>query len=276
MLDGLVEDNRVLLARDITPVPNGTLGYTDPGKFGTDLPDVHTIHWYVDAIGYIRVSTQDQAQEGVSLAAQRNKIQVWCELHDHELIAVQEDAGISGVSAEKRPGLQAALAETCKRKAVLVVYGLSRLARSTLDAIQISDRLQKAGADLVSLSEKIDSTSASGKMIFRLLAVLAEFERDQLAERTKAAMAHLRNQGKRISRHLPFGYDLSADGETLTENGTEQAVIELMRNLRKNELTYRAIAKELETMGIRTKRGRATWQPKVIRDIIKRDGEAAA
>ena len=56
MLDGLVEDNRDLLARDITPVPNGTVRNSDPGKFGTELADVHTIHWYVEAIGYIRVS----------------------------------------------------------------------------------------------------------------------------------------------------------------------------------------------------------------------------
>lgn len=77
---------------------------------------------------------------------------------------------------------------------MLVVYSLSRLARSTTDAIAISERLAKSGADLVSLSEWIDTTSASGKMVFRMLAVLAESERDLVSERTKTAMAHLRRK----------------------------------------------------------------------------------
>ena len=143
------------------------------------------------AIGYIRVSTEDQVQQGVSLAAQRKKIEAWCDLNDHELLALEEDAGISGASADRRPGLQAALDAACRNKATLVVYSLSRLARSTMDALLIAERLEKAGADLVSLSERIDTTSAAGKMVFRMLAVLAEFERDQLAERTKTAMQHL-------------------------------------------------------------------------------------
>jgi DNA invertase Pin-like site-specific DNA recombinase len=81
----------------------------------------------------------------------------------------------------------------------LVFYSLSRLARSTKDAIAISERLSRAGADLVSLSEKIDTTSAAGKMIFRLLAVLAEFERDLISERTKAALSVKREKRERIS-----------------------------------------------------------------------------
>jgi DNA invertase Pin-like site-specific DNA recombinase len=90
--------------------------------------------------------------------------------------------GLSGTKAD-RPGLAAALSAVCKGDA-LVVYSLSRLARSTAHTLQVSDYLEWVGADLVSLSEKIDTTSASGKMVFRLLAVLAEFERDLISERT--------------------------------------------------------------------------------------------
>ena len=117
----------------------------------------------MEAVAYVRVSTEDQAQEGVSLAAQRSKLRAWCDLHDHDLITIHEDAGISGASAEKRPGLQAALNEACRKKAVLLVFSLSRLARSTMDALLISERLERAGADLVSLSEKIDTTTAAGR-----------------------------------------------------------------------------------------------------------------
>jgi site-specific DNA recombinase len=117
---------------------------------------------------YLRVSTAGQVTEGVSLEAQEARARRW---------------------AENRPGLQAALTEVCRTKGALVVYSLSRLARSTKDAISIAERLERAGADLVSLSEKIDTTSAAGKMLFRMLAVLAEFERDLISERTWGAMA---------------------------------------------------------------------------------------
>lgn len=79
-----------------------------------------------------------------------------------------------------------------------MVYSLSRLARSTKDAIGIAERLDKAGADLVSLSERIDTTSAAGKMGFRMLAVLEEFERNLVSERTTAALTHKASKGERI------------------------------------------------------------------------------
>src|SRR5437868_9776225 len=108
------------------------------------------------AIAYCRVSTELQAQEGVSLEAQQARIHGWCEVNGYKLVNVHVDAGLSGSRADNRPALQAALGEACHSKAALVVYSLSRLARSTKDAIAISDRLAKSGADLVSLSERID------------------------------------------------------------------------------------------------------------------------
>ncbi len=177
------------------------------------------------AIGYVRVSTGGQAEEGVSLAAQEAKIRQWTELHDHEVLSVHEDAGISGAEMTQRPGLQEAIKRVCKAKGTLVVYSLSRLARSTRDTLTIADTLDKAGAELVSISEKIDTTSASGKMVFRLLAVLAEFERDQISERTKVALQHMRANGRRISRYAPYGCDLSPDGQELIPNAKEVRVI---------------------------------------------------
>jgi len=180
------------------------------------------------AIGYIRVSTEGQAQNGVSLDAQRDRIQAWSSSNGYELAAVHVDEGISGGKLTNRPAAQKAIAEACRRKAALVVYSLSRLARSTRDAIDISEKLHKAGADLVSLSEAIDTTSAAGKMVFRMLAVLAEFERDLVSERTTMALRHLKHQGRRIGRWLPYGYDLGPDGEHLAENPVEQATVALI------------------------------------------------
>ena len=178
------------------------------------------------AIGYIRVSTAGQAAEGVGLDAQRARIEAWCVANGYELRDVFTDAGVSGKRADNRPGLQEALdAVTKSRGGALVVYSLSRLARSTKDAIAIAERLDKAGADLVSLSESIDTTNAAGKMVFRMLAVLAEFERDLVSERTKAALSVKRARGERLGGHMPYGYDAAADGATLIENSAEQAVI---------------------------------------------------
>jgi site-specific DNA recombinase len=221
------------------------------------------------AVGYVRVSTAGQAQEGVSLDAQRARLEAWAVANGRELVAVHVDAGISGSKATNRPALQAALADVCRRRGVLVVYSLSRLARSTKDAIAIAERLQKAGADLVSLSESIDTTSAAGKMVFRMLAVLAEFERDLVSERTVGAMAHLRRAGRRISGRVPFGYDLA--GDELVPNVREQEGLELIRSMRAEGLSLRAIARELAARGIRTKDGAETWAPNVIAAIFRRD-----
>lgn len=222
------------------------------------------------AIGYIRVSTDGQAEDGVSLAAQREKIEAWAKLHEEEEVLIFEDAGMSGSTMSARGGLLKALQEVCRRRGALIVYSLSRLARSTKDTLAISEQLARSGAELVSLSERIDTTTASGKMVFRMLAVLTEFERDQVSERTRAAMAHLRSSRRRFSRYPPYGWDLDSDGELLVPNRIEQAAIRKMRKLRDKGLSFRAIADRLDALGISTKTGRAGWSPKVVRATLRR------
>ena len=219
------------------------------------------------AVGYARVSTEGQVKDGVSLDAQRAKIEAWCLANDVQLAGLFVDAGISGKRADNRPELQNALNAVTKSKGVLIVYSLSRLARSTKDTITISERLDKAGADLVSLSEKLDTTSAAGKMIFRMLAVLAEFERDQISERTSTAMAHKKSKGERVGT-VPFGFTLLEDGKTLVRQHREQAVIELMELLRESGLSYGSVAEVLNRKSVRTKKTGAKWQGTTVRNIL--------
>ena len=148
-------------------------------------------------IGYVRVSTAEQASEGVSLEAQAAKIRQWAAANDATQVAIYEDAGISGSSTKGRDGLAQALAAAGEGDA-FVAYSISRIARSVRDMLDIAERLEKHGANLVSLSEKIDTTSAAGKMIFRVLAVVAEFERDVISERTKMALGQLKAKGTRL------------------------------------------------------------------------------
>lgn len=217
------------------------------------------------AIGYIRVSTEGQAQDGVSLDAQRAKIEAWATLNDYELAAVHVDAGISGKGMANRPGLQAALAQ-CQKGSALVVYSLSRLARSTKDTIEISERLAKTGADLVSLSEKIDTTSAAGKMVFRMMAVLAEFERDQISERTTTAMQFKKGKGELVGA-VPYGCALAADGVSLMECNAEQSVIRQARELKASGLSLRKIAAELARRGFNARNGEV-FQSEQIRRMV--------
>lgn len=220
------------------------------------------------AIGYIRVSTDGQATDGVSLDAQRARIEAWCVANEMKLIDVFVDAGFSGGRSDNRPGLQSALDSVCKSHGVLIVFSLSRLARSTKDTIVIGERLGKASADLVSLSERIDTTSAAGKMMFRMLAVLAEFERDQISERTRTAMRFKAAQGQRVGT-VPFGFDLDGDGISLIANFAEQQAIQIISEMRASGESLRKIAAELTRRGISTKVGNA-WTHSTVQRIVNR------
>lgn len=217
------------------------------------------------AIGYIRVSTQGQADEGVSMEAQRAKIEAWCALNDYELVAIYEDAGISGGSMKGREGLAAALS-TVGRGHALIAYSISRLARSTKDMLQIAETLSARGADLVSVTEKIDTTTAAGRMVFKMLAVLADFERDQIGERTRMALSHKRAK-REVYSATPYGFQ-AIEGR-LIEVEQEAAVVAEMQASRKAGHTLQAIADSLNQRGIPTKHGRQ-WRPSTIHHLLKR------
>ncbi len=218
------------------------------------------------AIAYLRVSTEQQV-DGISLEAQLAKIEAWCVVNDAELIATFDDAGLSGCRSDNRPGLQSALQLACSEGAAVVVYSLSRLSRSTTDTVSIAERLNSAGGDLVSLSEKIDTSSAAGKMVFRMLAVLNEFERDQVSERTTAALQHKKSKGERVGT-VPFGFRLADDGIKLIPVPEQQAVIQTIRELRAAGETLQAICDHLQQRKIKTAKGKDRWTPTTIRRLI--------
>jgi site-specific DNA recombinase len=229
----------------------------------------------MQVVGYVRVSTVDQASEGVSLEAQRARIETWCGVNGATLAGrIHVDAGISGKRSDNRPELLAALDEVCGLGGVLVVYSLSRLARSTRDTLAIAERLERAGADLVSLSEKIDTTSAAGKMIFRVLAVLAEFERDVIAERTTGAMRYKKSKGERVGQ-IPYGKTLADDGRTLLDAPAELEALTLIRTARDDGRSLRRIAQLLTDHGIPTKNGGKAWSHTAVAEILNRDGHHA-
>ena len=222
-------------------------------------------------VGYVRVSSLIQVDEGVSLDNQQARIRAWAAGQglDPASVPVCVDAGISGKRADNRPALAEALSlVTAQPGGVLVVYALSRLARSVRDTLTIAERLERAEADLVSLSESIDTASAAGKMVFRMLSVLAEFERDQLVERTRGAVEHKRSKGERLGQ-IPFGKRLAEDGRTLTDEPSERATLELMRRLSASGQGVGAIARELDARGLPPKSGGA-WSHRSVARLLER------
>ena len=220
----------------------------------------------VRAIAYCRVSTTEQANEGVSLAAQEKRIQTWCTAQEIPLEDTYIDAGLSGGRADNRPELQRALA-ACKRGDLLVFYSLSRLSRSTRDVLAILDRLHRQGADIVSLSEKLDTSNASGKLIFHMMAIIGEFERDIISERTRMAILHIQRQGRYIGGHRPTGWLIGPDG-FLLQHTEEQGLVSRARELRETGIGYRRIARILLEEGFVPRSG-DKFHPEQVKRLLR-------
>jgi DNA invertase Pin-like site-specific DNA recombinase len=222
------------------------------------------------AIGYIRVSSEEQADSGLGLEAQRQRIAAFCEMKGFALTEVFEDAGVSGGKAlSTRPAGARLLAMARKSKAVVVVAKFDRLFRSVADAANTIADFDRKGIELVAIAEGFDMTNIYGRAMAQMASVFAELERAMIRERTRSAMSVKRTRGERISRHAPFGWDFTADSH-LAENHHEQEVIRLMQSLRASGLSFRQIAVTLDQRGIAPKRG-STWIHTAVRSVLERN-----
>lgn len=222
-----------------------------------------------NAILYARFSPRPSGEDCLSIETQLDRCRQLTAAKAWEVLAWHEDRELSGGRADNRPGLQAALDDACKHKAVLVCYSLSRLARNTHDAIEISERLDKCGANFFSLSESIDTTSPTGRFTFTLFAALATLEREQIGERTSDAMQRHQEAGRRMTRkdRLPFGWKLHPENNLLTVKcEEEQKTIEEIKALHKDGWAMRSIAEKLGC----TCRGKR-WHHPTIRSILLRE-----
>lgn len=227
------------------------------------------------AVGYVRVSTARQASEGESLDAQRSRLLAWATANSYTMANhLFADEGISAASLTNRPAMRAAVAEACRLRCPLVAVSLSRLFRSVTDSITVGEQLAAHGADLVSLSEDLNTTTASGRLVFRLLALLGQFERELVSERTSSVLQHMASQGLRTGG-LPYGFGLAEDGDHLTPDDREQSVIRDIAEWRAAGLSLRAISRRLEEAGVVAKGGGRKWRPGTVAAILRR-AEATA
>ena len=228
--------------------------------------------------GYVRVSTEQQADEGVSLDAQRTKLHAYAVAMDLELVAVFEDAGRSAKSLD-RPGLQAALGALEHGPASgLLVAKLDRLTRSVRDLGELVDRYFASRFSLLSVSDSIDTRTASGRLVLHVLGAVGQWEREATAERTRDALAQLRADGVRLGAE-PLGWRrseaLDASGRRCCEEVIDEGVtIRRVRELRRQGLAIKEIIATLEAEGRQTKRG-GRWHATTIQRILRRRDDEA-
>jgi site-specific DNA recombinase len=208
------------------------------------------------AVAYIRVSTDKQADKGVSLDAQRAKVTAYAELYELELVEVVVDAGASAKSLD-RPGLTRALGMLKSGAAdALVVMKLDRLTRSVADLGELVERYFATGkAALLSVSEQIDTRSAAGRLVLNVLASVSQWEREAIGERTAIAMQHIRAQGGYTGGRVPLGFRLAGDGAKLQPEPAEQALIARARALHEGGASLRQVAARLGAEGFKSRRG---------------------
>jgi site-specific DNA recombinase len=225
------------------------------------------------AVGYIRVSTEGQAEEGVSLAAQRAKLEAFAIAADLELVAIREDAGVSAKTLA-RPGLQTALADLREGRAeALLVTKLDRLTRSVGDLGSLLERYFAARFSLLSIADSVDTRTAGGRLVLNVLTSVAQWEREAIGERTRDALRHLKAQGVRIGGEAlgwRRGEDVDADGRKVwIADPAELATGARIRELRAAGASLRAICATLAAEGHRTKRG-GRWAPQTVNQVLAR------
>lgn len=205
-------------------------------------------------IGYIRVSTEEQADSRAGLEAQRAAILAEAERRGWKLVEVIEDAGYSGKNL-KRPGIQAALEALQSRRAdTLVVAKLDRLSRSLLDFAGLMDKATRERWALVALDLGVDTTSPAGEAMANVLATFAQFERRLIGQRTREALATKKAQGVRLGR----------------PTNVPAEVVERVREAKDRGLSLRAIAAMLNEDGVPTGQGGRQWYASSVKAVLDR------
>ena len=227
----------------------------------------------VTAIGYIRVSTAGQAQDGVSLDAQRSQLLAWA-AREGLVIEVYADEGKSGKSRKGRPGLAAAIAAAKRGRLPLVVWNLSRLSRDTRDSLDIAAELNVRRAKLVSLSENLDTRTPAGELAFTMFSAINQHQRRERQDQTRDGLRELRAQGRRFNNDAPYGYRWSDDGR-IVECAREQFVLDVIRRARAEGMSFQSIADHLAGAGVVGRSG-APMKRQTVERVFKRPPERIA
>ena len=203
-------------------------------------------------IGYVRVSTAEQADSGAGLTAQRDALDAAASQRGWRLVRIAEDAGVSAKSLD-RPGLTSALEAVERGEADgLVVSKLDRLSRSLLDFAALMERSRRKGWALVALDLGVDTTTPAGEMVANVMATFAQFERRLIGQRTKDALAVKKAEGVILGRP-----------RTLDDRTVASIV-----GMRANGMSLAVIARKLTDDGVPTAQGGARWYPSTVNHVL--------
>ncbi|GLC80421.1 recombinase family protein [Lacrimispora brassicae] len=208
---------------------------------------------------YVRVSTEEQAKHGFSIAAQIDRLKSYCEAFKLPIFNIYMDDGKSGKDIDGRPEMKRLLKDIYQKKikGVLVVK-IDRLTRSVKDLITLVETFNEYGCDFISLQESIDTTTAVGRMFIKLVGIFAEWEREVIAERTAEGLKRKAKEGYPLWKDFAsYGYDREKLQLIPTVNETEAKNVKWIFEqfvYHNKSLTW--IAKDLNRRGFRTKRGK--------------------
>ncbi len=213
------------------------------------------------------MSTEKQADFGVSLEAQTEKVRAMAVVQAAELADVIVDAGESAKSLN-RPGM-ARLLSVVDAGVVdtVIIAKLDRLTRSVKDLAELLERFTRRGVSLVSVAESLDTGTAAGRLVLNIMTAVSQWEREAIGERTRDAMHHKRANGERVGT-VPFGYRMAADGLHLEADPAEQGILSRIRELKTAGHTTREIAEELNRQGFTTRRGTA-WRFQYVAEALR-------
>ena len=215
---------------------------------------------------YLRVSTTEQAEEGFSIAAQKERLKAYVQSQGWELGPVYEDGGFSGGTIN-RPSFSKLRADMrLKMFDLILVYKLDRLSRNMRDLSNLVHEMDEQGVFFKSATEPFDTTTPAGKLIFNMLGSVAEFERGMIGERVKMGMLQKAKEGKGIlGFNHPYGYDYTEG--MLIMNEQEASTVRHIYSSYISGQTLAEIAMTLNSRGVSTKRGRA-WTKQTVLNVV--------
>ena len=217
-----------------------------------------------DPIRYARVSTEKQGDNGVSLEAQQERIYAYCKARGWATPRVWVEVKSASTITE-RPVLSALLEDTPE---VLIVTSLDRLTRNVQDLAYLLDWAKRSEVTLVSITQSLDTSSASGRLMLNVQTSVSQWEREVTGERTKVALDHKKKNGN-VYGPIPYGYQ--REGDKLILSSYEQQVVTLILSFA-GQLSLRDIGNQLKAWGYAPRKG-SQFGPQFLKNIIDRRKE---
>ncbi len=215
---------------------------------------------------YMRVSTEDQAREGFSLPEQRERLETFCKFKGYEIVDYYEDAGISAKTGNYRPEFERLKADIKAKKInTIIALKLDRITRSIYDWENLMTFLDENSAYLDCVNDEINTTSANGKMISRLLMSVSQNEIERTSERTKIGLAGAIKSGH-IPHIAPLGYK-HKDKKLVIDYSTKDIVVRIF-DLYYNGYSYQKISNLFNDEKVL---GKENWRDSTIVNILENE-----